>query len=179
MSKIVANKRYYDAKLRFFYTYSLRAETELDEVYNYYQEIIQKSASTGDSDLLRKDDLPFIKQHDAEMSQDLSEIKTMLDDDRLANVMSELGYVQGQETSTFGGLWTDEKKLTDKSNELKKLYDVAKYEYEEITDSNKKINYWLDYVRAYAYRNIYLGAELINIVRSSNGGRTLATQKTA
>ena len=177
VSKIVANKRYYDAKLRFFYTYSLRAETELDEVYNYYQEIIQKSASTGDSDLLRKDDLPFIKQHDAEMSQDLSEIKTMLDDDRLANVMSELGYVQGQETSTFGGLWTDEKKLTDKSNELKKLYDVAKYEYEEITDSNKKINYWLDYVRAYAYRNIYLGAELINIVRSSNGGRTLATQK--
>ena len=177
VSKIVANKRYYDAKLRFFYTYSLRAETELDEVYNYYQEIIQKSASTGDSDLLRKDDLPFIKQHDAEMSQDLFEIKTMLDDDRLANVMSELGYVQGQETSTFGGLWTDEKKLTDKSNELKKLYDVAKYEYEEITDSNKKINYWLDYVRAYAYRNIYLGAELINIVRSSNGGRTLATQK--
>ena len=177
VSKIVANKRYYDAKLRFFYTYSLRAETELDEVYNYYQEIIQKSAFTGDSDLLRKDDLPFIKQHDAEMSQDLSEIKTMLDDDRLANVMSELGYVQGQETSTFGGLWTDEKKLTDKSNELKKLYDVAKYEYEEITDSNKKINYWLDYVRAYAYRNIYLGAELINIVRSSNGGRTLATQK--
>lgn len=177
VSKIVANKRYYDAKLRFFYTYSLRAETELDEVYNYYQEIIQKSASTGDSDLLRKDDLPFIKQHDAEMSQDLSEIKTMLDDDRLANVMSELGYVQGHETSTFGGLWTDEKKLTDKSNELKKLYDVAKYEYEEITDSNKKINYWLDYVRAYAYRNIYLGAELINIVRSSNGGRTLATQK--
>ena len=92
----------------------------------------------------------------------------MLDDDRLANVMSELGYVQGQETSTFGGLWTDEKKLTDKSNELKKLYDVAKYEYEEITDSNKKINYWLDYVLAYSYRNIYLGAELINIVRSSN-----------
>lgn len=36
VSKIVANKRYYDAKLRFFYTYSLRAETELDEVYNYY-----------------------------------------------------------------------------------------------------------------------------------------------
>ena len=101
----------------------------------------------------------------------------MLDDDRLANVMSEIGYVQGQETSTFGGLWTDEKKLTDKSNELKKLYDVAKYEYEELTDSNKKINYWLDYVRAYAYRNIYLGAELINIVRSSNGGRMLATQK--
>lgn len=177
VSKIFADKRYYDAKLRFFYTYSLRAETELDEVYNYYQEKIQKSASTGDSDLLRKDDLPFVKQHNAEMSQDLSEIKTMLDDDRLANVMSEIGYVQGQETSTFGGLWTDEKKLTDKSNELKKLYDVAKFEYEELTDSNKKINYWLDYVRAYAYRNIYLGAELINIVRSSNGGRTLATQK--
>ena len=120
----------------------MRAETELDEVYNYYQEKIHKSASTGDSDLLRKDDLPFVKQHNAEMSQDLSEIKTMLDDDRLANVMSEIGYVQGQETSTFGGLWTDEKKLTDKSNELKKLYDVAKYEYEELTDSNKKINYW-------------------------------------
>ena len=54
VSKIFADKRYYDAKLRFFYTYSLRAETELDEVYNYYQEKIQKSASTGDSDLLRK-----------------------------------------------------------------------------------------------------------------------------
>ena len=170
-------KLFFNHYLRFFYTYSLRAETELDEVYNYYQEKIHKSASTGDSDLLRKDDLPFVKQHNAEMSQDLSEIKTMLDDDRLANVMSEIGYVQGQETSTFGGLWTDEKKLTDKSNELKKLYDVAKYEYEELTDSNKKINYWLDYVRAYAYRNIYLGAELINIVRSSNGGRMLATQK--
>lgn len=177
VSKIVAGKRYYDAKLRFFYTYSLRAETELDEVYDYYQEKIQKSASTGDPDLLRKDDLPFVKQHNAEMSQDLSEIKSMLEDDRLANVMSKLGYVQGQETSSYGGLWIDEKKLTDKSNELKKLYDVAKYEYEELNDSNTKINYWLDYVRAYAYRNIYLGAELINIVRSGNGGRTLATQK--
>lgn len=177
VSKIVADKRYYDAKLRFFYTYSLRAETELDEVYDHYQEKIQKSAFTGDSDLLRKDDLPFIKQHNAEMSQDLSEIKTMLDDDRLVNVMSELGYVQGQETSSFGGLWIDEKKLTEQSSELKKLYDVAKYEYEELTDSNRKINYWLDYVRAYAYRNIYLGAELINIVRSNNAGRTLATQK--
>lgn len=177
VSKIVAGKRYYDAKLRFFYTYSLRAETELDEVYDYYQGKIQKSASTGDPDLLRKDDLPFVKQHNAEMSQDLSEIKSMLEDDRLANVMSKLGYIQGQETSSYGGLWIDEKKLTDKSNELKKLYDVAKYEYEELNDSNTKINYWLDYVRAYAYRNIYLGAELINIVRSGNGGRTLATQK--
>lgn len=179
VSKIVADKRYYDAKLRFFYTYSLRAETELDEVYDHYQEKIMKSASTGDSDLLRKDDLLFVKQHNAEMAQDLSEIKVMLDDDRLANVMGELGYVQGQETSSFGGLWIDEKKLTEQSSELKKLYDVAKYEYEELTDSNTKINYWLDYVRAYAYRNIYLGVELVSMARSNAGGQTLATQKDA
>ena len=31
VSKIVANKRYYDAKLRFFYTYSLRTETRESE----------------------------------------------------------------------------------------------------------------------------------------------------
>lgn len=175
--KKVACKKYYDAKLCFFYTYSLRAETELDEVYDHFQEKIQNAATTGNSDLLRMDDPLFFKQKHTEMSENLSEIKGLLDNDRLAQVMDNLGYVQGQDISSYGGLWIDEKKLTEKSNELKKLYDVAKYEYEELTDSNEKINYWLNYVRAYAYRNVYLGVELINIVRSNSGGRTLATQK--
>lgn len=175
--KRLADKRFYDAKLRFFYTYSLRAETELDEVYNYYQENIHKSVSTGDTNILRKDDLSFIKQNNAEMSQNLSDIKGLLDDDRLADVMDELGYLKDQDVSSYGGMWTDETKLVEKSNELRKLYDIAKDEYEELTDSNEKINYWLDYVRAYAYRNTYLGVELINIIRSNAGGRTLVTQK--
>ena len=166
----IAEKRYYDAKLRFFYTYSLRAETELDEVYNHYQEIIHKSVSTGNADLLRKSDFPYIIQNDAKMAQDLSDIKGLLDEDRLAYVMEKLGYVQSKDISSFGGIWTNEDKLVEKSNELKELY-------EELTDSNEKLNYWLDYVRAYAYRNTYLGVELINIVRSNAGGRTLATQK--
>ena len=173
----IAEKRYYDAKLRFFYTYSLRAETELDEVYNHYQEIIHKSVSTGNADLLRKSDFPYIIQNDAKMAQDLSDIKGLLDEDRLAYVMEKLGYVQSKDISSFGGIWTNEDKLVEKSNELKELYDIAKDEYEELTDSNEKLNYWLDYVRAYAYRNTYLGVELINIVRSNAGGRTLATQK--
>lgn len=175
--KRVADKRFYDAKLRFFYTYSFRAETELDEVYNYYQDNIHKSVSAGDTNILRKDDLSFIKQNNAEMSQNLSDIKGLLDDNRLADVMDELGYLKDQDISSYGGLWTDETKLVEKSNELRKLYEIAKDEYEELTDSNEKINYWLDYVRACAYRNTYLGVELINIFRNNAGGRTLVTQK--
>ena len=101
--KRVADKRFYDAKLRFFYTYSLRAETELDEVYNYYQDNIHKSVSAGDTNILRKDDLSFIKQNNAEMSQNLSDIKGLLDDNRLADVMDELGYLKDQDISSYGG----------------------------------------------------------------------------
>ena len=126
--KRVADKRFYDAKLRFFYTYSLRAETELDEVYNYYQDNIHKSVSAGDTNILRKDDLSFIKQNNAEMSQNLSDIKGLLDDNRLADVMDELGYLKDQDISSYGGLWTDETKLVEKSNELRKLYEIAKDE---------------------------------------------------
>lgn len=49
--------------------------------------------------------------------------------------------------------------------------------YDHLKDINNKVSYALDYARACAYRNLYLGAELINYVRTTKGGTTLTTVK--
>ena len=59
---------------------------------------------------------------------------------------------------------------------MKELYDAAKSEFEEVEEISEKTNYILGYSRLCAFRNIYLGVELINYTRYHSGGKKLKAQ---
>jgi hypothetical protein len=78
-------------------------------------------------------------------------------------------------TGIFGG--QNVNKLSEKTMDLKDLYEAAIAEYDELEELTWDINYLLQFVRICAYRNIYLGLELMTMIRENAGGKTLTTEK--
>lgn len=67
--------------------------------------------------------------------------------------------------------------LAEKTELLQDLLREASAEYNELSRINNNIGYLLEYLRVCAYRNIYLGAELLNYLRDNAGGKSLTTEK--
>lgn len=170
------NIAFYNAKLLFLHKHSLRMETANDNVYRLFTERMKIAQDKDDMGLLRQDESTSVSKQMAAMEKKLSADKELLEDNQMSPVLERLDYVRGQEvSSTFG--WTNERQLAQKTEALEELLKAAKNEYDELAYVNITIDYWLSYVRAYAYRNVYLGVELINFSRDNSGGRSLTTQK--
>lgn len=60
---------------------------------------------------------------------------------------------------------------------MRTIYESVKTEYDKLLDLSDKINNILTYARTVAYRNVYLGVELLNYIRDNAGGSKLTAQK--
>ena len=79
--------------------------------------------------------------------------------------------------NTRGFLFESTDKKEAQTRDMAELFNVAKYEYDELMGISKKVSYALSYARGCAFRNIYLATELINyIVGSNRGGGLTAAQ---
>ena len=87
----------------------------------------------------------------------------------MSGILAELDSAKTMDTS---GVFrkVSLRKLTDQTDTYRRLYQAAVYEYRELQDLAGKMNILLDYLRSCAYRNLYLGSELLNIVRDNSGG---------
>lgn len=90
--------------------------------------------------------------------------------------MKQYDVVKDMKTSGFLG-FTSIDKLASKTRSLQILYTPIKREYDRLRKVSDEVNYYLTFVRTVAYRNIYLGAELLNYIRDNAGGKSLMTQK--
>lgn len=158
-------------KLDIFYRLSIKGEASL--VYPVFENQLKQAQETENWGALRVDS----KDEIADMHfHKLSEYTALLSDNRMTPILKELNEVNKLDTKNFFGMQNVDA-LAEKTVLLQDLYKAARYEYKELSKLNHNINYLLEFVRVCAYKNIYLGAELLNYIRNNAGGKSLTSEK--
>ena len=160
-----------NSKLRLFYLLSIKGEAYY--TYPVFEEQLHKAENTGNYGLMRVE----VKDEVANMHfNKLQQYTALLNDNKMAPILRELNNVKDIDTKGFFGMQSVDA-LAEKTELLQDLLREASAEYNELSRINNNIGYLLEYLRVCAYRNIYLGAELLNYLRDNAGGKSLTTEK--
>lgn len=173
----ISKLEWFDKRLHFFYDLSIRAEAGSSAAYEEFEKALAIAQDKGNPQILRTDvnESRILQNQQLKQERKITEFKKDLDDDRVSPLFEQLQAVAEQDTSGLFGLLTSSKKVQRKTEQLKALYDAACSEVQELKDTASGINEILKYSRLCAYRNIYLGAELLNYIRDNAGGKKLKT----
>lgn len=169
---IIANFR-----LLSFYSLSLRNEIGEDELSDFDNRIKQAQENDALWTLRKSDDEDATINGEAEVETFaiLEQHKSILEDNNIEKTLESFKKVKARDVS-FLGLFTDTSEMTLQTKEMEKLYENVSLEYKELADVASSVNKVLTQARGYAYRNIYLGVELLNCIRDNAGGTGLAAQ---
>lgn len=168
---------YFNMKLQFFYEESIQGETTAS-VYSIFNRQLSEAMSKNDLNLLRHDSEEeyLLSFGEYEFKNQIERYKYSLENMSMEHALYKY---DGIKNLTTIGSWgfADIDKLADKTEELRRVYQDVTTEYEKLQDITENVNYFLTYVRSIAYRNIYLGAELLNFIKDVAGGKKLMAQK--
>ncbi|MBQ6963832.1 MAG: hypothetical protein IJP79_09035 [Paludibacteraceae bacterium] len=158
-------------KLHLFYLYSIKGEAK--NTYPVFEQQLYKAENTGDYGLMRVE----VKDEVVDMHfNNLQQYAALLNDNKMTSVLRKLNKVKNIDTEGFFG-FQSVGALAEKTELLQDLLRKASAEYNELMQLNENIGYLLEYLRVCAYRNIYLGVELLNYLRDNAGGKSLTTEK--
>lgn len=171
------SRNFFNKKLEFFYNESIRNEAGCD-VYKKFEEQLHRAISTKDFNLLRMDfdEKALLVSKEYDFSTKVQSYKGIVEKMDISYLMKQYDIIKDMETSGFLG-FTNIDKLASKTQNLQKLYAPIKGEYDRLRKVSDEVNYYLTFVRTVAYRNIYLGVELLNYIRDNAGGKSLISQK--
>lgn len=175
--------------------YKKAAATSIDEMKQIEKEIADYkleifyivSLSYGTSQEAYDSLLPFDSGFDPDVFREIAVSKAnhiiqknridycinLLENNMIDEILHELEYVKNRDVSGFLGLYTDTDKMSEQYEDMKKLREAAVEEYEELNMVCDELNSALDHIRTYAFRNIYLGIEMLNYIREGAGGSGL------
>jgi hypothetical protein len=174
LKKKLANK-----KLEVFYKVSIEDEASYENVVREFEEQTDNAIVANNINLLRQDyensTLEFIK-NDNEFQSKLAGYVALLNDNKMTPILNDLTIIQNLDTKGIFN-FTSVDKLTAQTQKVQEIYQAISLEYNELTKINDIIGLILDYVRTCAFRNIYLGIELLNYVRDNAGGKSLTKQQ--
>jgi len=180
----ISKSELFEKRLKLFYDLSIRAEAGSSTVFHSFKSALDESEKNGDVTILRSDmdEANILGNKTLNQEKTISKYKIDLEDDRVSPLYDELLSVADQDTSATGlfglitlGQATSKSKVIRKTQQLKNLYDAACAEVTELKKVASGLNDILRYTRVCAYRNIFLGAELLNFIRDNAGGKTLKT----
>lgn len=157
---------YYNSKLDLFNKISIPSESLTRTVLNIVKNAIDTSAGSRGILKLPEAEASYV----AELAQDNSRYTSSSMDAKIDKFdelleMNTSGFFTKHDSGAL------EKQVTGLANVLNSSVDFYK-KYSRLT---QKVNEALGIVRLVAYRNIYLGAELLNIVHEGAGGGKLTT----
>ncbi len=171
------SQKYFDEKLEFVYKFSLKAECN-DVVYEPFRKQLVESLQADNANILRIDEhektLLATQRYDFYTS--LDRYKMILNGKNINWAIKKLNTVKDITVDNSFG-FTNMDKLANKTEQMRSIYGSVKTEYDNLLDLSDKINNILTYARTVAYRNIYLGVELLNYIRDNAGGSKLTAQK--
>lgn len=170
-----AFRRLMDAKLKFFYHHTLPVGTS-QKVYGMFAKQLEKS---DDGLMSLRREVPHSRTM-RKLKSTVLGFKQELNPNGFDFILDEFNGVYHRSTrQDFLFFLTDTQK---KAKQTKDMYKVAKRAgkvYDALVDKIRKTAVVLDYARACAYHNVYLGVELVNYVRETSGGGSMkkATDK--
>lgn len=174
----------FEKRLFTFYELSLRAESNGNEyAYSQFETQLAEAKTIKDVSILRKDaeehkilaNLPTIEM------KFIGEWKSKID--RIINHNKDYTYAmqeaQYMDTTNKVLFWRRESygKLAEQTRRFEEIHNTMISELEQLLEYQKMLNDELTKVRLIAYRNIYLGTELINYYTDSVSGKYLDTEK--
>lgn len=171
MEKAKLHAELTNKKLAFFYRYSIKGETNV--TYPFFKKQLELAQNQNNYNVLRIE-----KDNQTALSHlnKLSSYTKLLNENKMTPIINDLNDIKDIDTKGWFGR-QDVDALAEKTGMLQELFNAAKYEYKELESVNNDISYLLEYVRVCAYRNIYLGVELLNYIRDNAGGKSLTTEK--
>ncbi|MGM9735916.1 MAG: hypothetical protein ACI3ZL_05845 [Candidatus Cryptobacteroides sp.] len=155
------------------------ADEKLDFFYSVCLPYVSKADICGGDIMKRRQDREekiILANETTEGETVLDRYKQLLENNRIEAIMNSLNDNKKMDTSGFFRS-VSVSKLETQTEIYASLLKTLKSEYEELQSISEKMNTILDYVRSCAYRNLYLGSELINIVRNNGGGGKLEKQE--
>lgn len=160
---------WYDLRLKAFYDVSVYAECEPMSIKHPFTGL----TNHADCLILRQDinEYIIINNQKTKSEKIIDEYVDLLNDDKITPYQDKLQDINNMQTSFWG---LSEKEKTEL---LYTAFSNAQAELKEMQRIAKSINILLEEARIMAYRNIYLGVELINYCRENSGGKTLTTEK--
>lgn len=150
-----------DKKLSFFYDISLPAVSSSCAPKERNED---RRSDEDEADILAGNVTP--------RESAISEYLQLLNDNKMSGILAELDSAKSMDTS---GIFrkVSLRRLTEQTDIYRRLYQAAINEYRELQDLADKMDILLDYVRSCAYRNLYLGSELLHVIRDNAGGGNL------
>lgn len=163
--KLSATIEFFNDKLYLFYDYSMISEsTDSSNIYQPFGmlraqdniDVLRSNFTPGGGDLEAVNTISYI-------SEDYVDVDGAID-----NFNEILEY-------EVSGVFTeyDSKKVEQQTNALTKCYNTFANRINSYYDVIKEANTTLGLIRMAAYRNLYLGAELFNVLRENAGGGSL------
>ncbi|MBO7561690.1 MAG: hypothetical protein J6T04_02240 [Bacteroidales bacterium] len=176
--KSMLKNEIFNKRLLLFYNVSLPFEAHNDKVYSKFAKKAFSAENNGDFYNLRKDEneTKILANDELMYSKELQTFKEQLDTNKIEEIIKGFNDVKDYDPSYLFGLITSASGMKRKTKIMKELYDASIFEFNELEDIREKVNYILSYTRVCAYRNIYLGAELLNFIRDNAGGKNLVSQ---
>lgn len=167
ISRIKAMRTVMDQKLEFFYRNCIYAET-CQEVYKMFRRQLWWK---GRGDMRVRKHTPSSWKVKSRY-RNLLAAKDGLSFEPFGDILDEFNSIYHESTS-FLLVFTDTEKKSNQTKRLLKVAKKAEKEYGRLVEKCQKAVLVLDYVRTCAYRNVYLGVELINFIKVSAGGGNL------
>lgn len=166
MKKLEGLFDFYNRKLTLFYNVSVPSESMSSEVLQTVRNAITKAQSP-------RSVLELAESHESYIAK-LARTHLSYNPDSMDENIDEFNRLLEMDTSGFLTKH-DSKALEQQVAGLEDIYSSTVDFYNQHNSVINKINHAIGVVRLVAYRNIYLGAELLNIVHDGAGGGKLTT----
>lgn len=166
MKKFESLLDFYDRKLKLFYNVSVPSEATSQEALNTVTSAVCRLENSRGELLLSETKVSHVESLSKNNSRyNSSSLDARIDEFNDVLEMDTSGFLTKHNSAAL------EKQVAG----LSTTFDTSLAFYKGHEKVVQKINYALSVVRLVAYRNIYLGAELLNVVREGAGGGKLTT----
>ena len=167
--QMAERKNLMDDKLQFLYVFSL-SENLSQDVYKEFNALYKKRNS---NQMILRQELPIAKSRGWCEIMSANTYKATIESLSISDFVDGFQQASQRDTSMFLFLTSSDKKA-QQTKDMQQFVLKAKKGYDTMVDINKKVAYALDFARGCAFRNIYLGTELINYVtvKLKGGGLT-------
>lgn len=157
---------FYNRKLKLFYNVSIPSEAISTEVLQTVNNAITEAESSRSVWILSESNESYVTKLIRDNSRyTANSLDANIDEFKELLEMDTSGFITKHDSGAL------EKQVAG----LEKIFSSTVAFYDRHNNQINKINHALGVVRLVAYRNIYLGAELLNIVREGAGGGKLTT----
>ncbi len=167
------NTEYVNRKLQFFYEVSMPLEVSDENVFKEFKAQMNSSDKQNDMNILRSD-TGDEKSRGKSIIRKFGSFRKKLLDNRIEQHLDKFQEIKNRKTSKLL-IFTDTEKKAAQSSAMSSVVSSARHEYNELREIGQEIEYALGYARGCAYRNLYLGVELLNYIRANAGGSSLTT----